>query len=74
MIKWNQQKEMKSSYIIMRLDFMMQKHQSIGLVDLEELHSFIAEFRLLDRKRQKQYAWMIDEVANLWDAFDEVDY
>lgn len=74
MKKWNQQKELKSSYHVMRLDFMMQKHISIGLVDLEELHGFIAEFRMLDAKRQVQYAWMIDEIVNLWDTFDEVDH
>lgn len=69
---WNRQREMKQAYIVMKLDMMLAQHREIGIVDLEELHNFIAQFRHLDRKRQKAYAWMIDEMAELWDAFDEV--
>lgn len=70
---WNRQQELKRSYIVMKLDLMMQQYREIGIVDIEELHDFISQFRNLDQKRQKQYAWMIDEVSELWDAFDEVD-
>lgn len=69
---WNRQRQMKQAYIVMKLDMMLAQHREIGIVDLDELHAFIAQFRHLDRKRQKSYAWMIDEVAELWDAFDEV--
>lgn len=70
---WNQQRELKRAYIVMKLDMMLSKHKEIGIVDLEELHEFIAQFRHLDQKRQKMYAWMVDEIAELWDAFDGVD-
>lgn len=70
---WNRNREMKNAYIVMKLDMMLAQHREIGIVDLDELHQFIAQFRHLDRKRQKQYAFMVDEVAELWDAFDGVD-
>ena len=69
---WNKQRELKRAYIVMKLDMMLAQHREIGIVDLNELHEFIAQFRHLDRKRQKMYAWMVDEIAELWDAFDEV--
>ena len=70
---WNRQREMKRAYIVMKLDMMLAQHREIGIVDIEELHQFIAQFRHLDHKRQKMYAWMVDEIAELWDAFDEVN-
>ena len=70
---WNRNREMKNAYIVMKLDMMLAQHREIGIVDLDELHQFIAQFRHLDRKRQKMYAFMVDEVAELWDAFDGVD-
>lgn len=69
---WNRQRQMKQAYIVMKLDMMLAQYREIGIVDLSELHDFIAQFRHLDRKRQQSYAWMVDEVAELWDAFDEV--
>ena len=69
---WNRQREMKQAYIVMKLDMMLAQHREIGVVDLAELHEFIAQFRHLKQKRQKLYAWMIDEMAELWDAHDEV--
>ena len=73
-IMWNRQREIKQSYIVMKLDMMLQQHREIGIVDLAELHEFIAQFRHLDQKRQKMYAWMIDEMVELWDAHDEVPH
>ena len=70
---WNQQKELKRSYIVMKLDMMLAQHKEVGIVDLNELHDFIAQFRHLDQKRQRMYAWMVDEIAELWDSFDEVN-
>ena len=70
---WNRQKEMKQAYVVMKLDLMLAQHREMGIVDLEELHQFIAQFRFLDRKRQSMYSWMVDEMAELWDAFDEVN-
>ena len=64
---------MKQAYIVMKLDLMLAQHREIGIVDIEELHTFIAQFRHLDQKRQQMYSWMVDEMAELWDAFDEVN-
>ncbi len=70
---WNKQRQMKQAYIVMKLDMMLAQHIELGVVDLEDLHQFIAQFRHLDKKRQKMYAWMVDELAERWDAFDEVN-
>lgn len=70
---WNRQYEMKRAYIVMKLDMMLAQHKAIGIVDLNDLHDFIAQFRHLDRNRQKMYAWMVDEIAELWDSHDEVN-
>lgn len=70
---WNRNREMKQAYIVMKLDMMLAQHIELSVVDLEDLHQFIAQFRHLDKKRQKMYAWMVDELAERWDAFDEVN-
>ena len=70
---WNRNRQMKQAYIVMKLDMMLAQHREIGIVDIEELHTFIAQFRHLDQKRQQMYSWMVDEMAELWDAFDEVN-
>jgi hypothetical protein len=70
---WNRSREMKRAYIVMKLDMLLAQHREMGIVDIEELHQFIAQFRHLDQKRQKMYSWMVDEMAELWDAFDEVN-
>jgi hypothetical protein len=69
---WNRNREMKHAYIVMKLDMMLAQHREIGIVDLEELHTFVSQFRQLDQKRQKLYSWMVDEMAEMWDSFDEV--
>ena len=46
---WNRNRQMKQAYIVMKLDLMLAQHREIGVVDLEELHQFIAQFRHLDR-------------------------
>ena len=56
----------------MKLDMMMSQHREIGIVDLEEMHTFVQQFRQLDEKRQRSHGWMLDEMAEMWDAFDEV--
>ena len=71
---WNRQREMKQAYIVMKLDMMLAQHREIGVVDLEELHDFIVQFRFLGQKRQRIYAWMLDEMTDMWDAHDEVPY
>ena len=69
---WNKSREMKLSYIVMKLDIMLAQHRAMGIVDLEEMHTFVAQFRHLDKRRQQMYGWMLDEMAEMWDSFDEV--
>ena len=71
--KWDRQAEMKRSYVLMKLDMMLAQHKSIGLIDIHDLHEFIVLFRTLDKRRQRLYAHLVDEMAELWDSFDEVD-
>ena len=42
---WNKNRQMKQAYIVMKLDLMLAQHREMGIVDLEELHQFIAQFR-----------------------------
>lgn len=59
------------SYRIMKLDYMLDQYQDYGWIDLDELHVFIKEFRLLSPRKQRQYAWMVDMCADLWDAAEQ---
>ena len=71
--KWDRQAEMKHSYVLMKLDMMLAQNKSIGLIDIHDLHEFIVLFRTLDKRRQRLHAHLVDEMAELWDSFDEVD-
>lgn len=71
--KWDRQAEMKHSYVLMKLDMMLAQHKSIGIIDIQDLHEYIVTFRTLDARRQKLYAHLIDEMAELWDSFEETD-
>ena len=69
---WNKSREIKLSYIVMKLDMMFSQHRAMGIVDLEEMHTFVQQYRHLDKRRQQMYGWMLDEMAEMWDSFDEV--
>lgn len=64
----------KNSYIIMKLDYMLDKYYDYGFIDLEELHTFISMFRHLPQRKQKQYSWMVDAAADLWDAQEQPEW
>jgi len=72
-LEWDRSREMKNSYVVMKLDMMLQQAKAIGVIDINDLHEFVVVFRTLDRSRQKRYAHLMDEMAELWDSFDEVD-
>ncbi len=61
----------KHSYVVMKLDYMLDQYNDYGWIDIEELHDFIALFRHLPQRKQRQYAWMLDEAADLWDAAEQ---
>lgn len=58
----------------MKLDFMLDQYKDYEWIDLDELHNFVSLFRSLPRTKQVQYAWMIDEAAELWDVAEQPDY
>ena len=61
----------KNSYLVMKLDYMLDQYYDYGFIDLEELHTFISIFRNLPPRKQRQYSWMLDDAADLWDAVEQ---
>lgn len=61
----------KHSYTIMKLDYMLDQYKDYGWIDIEELHQFIIIFRTLPQRKQKQYSWMLDEAADMWDNAEQ---
>lgn len=62
---------LKHSYIVMKLDHQLDKFRDYGYIDLEELHDYIALFRQLPNSKQRKYAWMLDDAAELWDMAEQ---
>ena len=50
---------------------MLQRIETTGWCDLEELHSFIQTFRTLPQKHQIRYAHLLDEAADFWDEGEQ---
>ena len=50
---------------------MLDKYQDYGWITIEELHGFIALFRHLPQRKQRQYAWMLDVAADMWDMAEQ---
>ena len=69
-----QKANQKHSYQVMKLDYMLDRYMDFGFVDVEELHDFVRMFRHLPQHKQRQYAWMLDEVVELWDAAEQPEY
>lgn len=61
----------KASYMVMKLDYLLDQYKDYGIIDIEELHDFVRLFRQLPRHKHRQYAWMLDEAAELWDAHEQ---
>lgn len=61
----------KHSYIVMKLDYLLDQYYDYGFIDLEELHTFISIFRMLPQRKQRQYSWMLDDAADLWDIAEQ---
>ena len=55
----------------MRLDFMLDRYKDYGWIDLTELHEFVVEFRKLTPEKQRKYAFLLDECAELFDAAEQ---
>jgi len=64
----------KHSYTVMKLDFLLDQYRDYGFIDLDELQHFVQLFRQLPLHKQRQYAEMLDEVAELWDAAEQPEY
>jgi len=65
---------LKHSYVVMKLDHQLDKFRDYGYIDLEELHAYIALFRQLPNAKQRKYAWMLDDAAELWDMAEQPEY
>jgi len=66
-----QQANTMNSYTLMRLDFMLDRYKDYGWIDLNELYEFVVEFRKLPQAKQRKYAFLLDECAELWDAAEQ---
>ena len=61
----------KTSYQLMRCDFMLDRYKDWGFIDLSELHQFVIEFRKLPKEKQEKYAFLLDECADLFDESEQ---
>lgn len=61
----------KHSYVVMRLDFMLDRYTDYGWIDLAELHEFVVLYRQLPPRKQRQYAFLLDQAAELFDAAEQ---
>ena len=61
----------KTSYQLMRCDFMLDRYKDWGFIDLSELHEFVIEFRKLPKEKQQKYAFLLDECAELFDDSEQ---
>ena len=61
----------KTSYQLMRLDFMLDRYKDWGFIDMTELHEFVIEFRKLPKDKQTKYAFLLDECAELFDDAEQ---
>ncbi len=61
----------KTSYQLMRCDFMLDRYKDWGFIDLSELHQFVIEFRKLPKEKQTKYAFLLDECADLFDESEQ---
>lgn len=64
----------KDSYVVSKLDYMLDQYTDYGFIDIAELHSFVALYRLLPQRKQRRYAFMLDLAAELWDAAEQPEY
>jgi|TARA_R110002167_G_scaffold101023_1_gene263498 hypothetical protein len=60
----------KQSYIVMKLDCMLQKAEILDSCDLNELEGFVVTFRQLPRKSQVRYEHLLESMMDLYDAED----
>ena len=61
----------KTSYQLMRIDFMLDRYKDWGFIDFTELHQFVVEFRKLPKEKQEKYAFLLDECAELFDESEQ---
>ena len=64
--------EPRHAYTLAKLDCMLQRIESIGWCDIEELHTFVKTFRTLPPKHQERYAFLLDEASDYWDEAEQL--
>lgn len=67
----NQSANTMHSYTLMRLDYMLDRYKDYGFIDLNDLHSFVVEFRNLPPAKQQKYGFLLDECAELFDEAEQ---
>ena len=60
--------------MIMKLDYMLDQYRDYETIDLEEMYMFVSCFNMLSQRKQREYGWMLDEAANLWDQHEQPEY
>jgi bacillopeptidase F (M6 metalloprotease family) len=64
----------KHSYLIMKLDYMLDQFDDYGVVDSYDLRDYLKIFRQLPREKQQQYDWMLDHATELYDSHDQPEH
>ncbi len=55
----NRKANQRASYLIMKLDFLLDRFDDYGTVDSYDLRDFAKIFRQLPLDKQETYGWMI---------------
>jgi hypothetical protein len=67
----NRKANQRASYLIMKLDFLLDRFDDYGTVDSYDLRDFAKIFRQLPLDKQETYGWMIDQAWELYDCQDQ---
>ena len=59
------------SYTLMRLDYMLDRYKDYSFIDINDMHTFVVEFRNLPKEKQEKYAFLLDECAELFDEAEQ---
>ena len=67
----NRRANQRASYLIMKLDYMLDQYEDYATVDTYDLRDFAKIFRQLPLDKQETYGWMIDQAWELYDSQEQ---
>jgi hypothetical protein len=67
----NRRANQRASYLVMKLDYMLDTFEDFGSVDSYDLRDFAKIFRQLPLDKQETYEWMIDAAWELFDSQEQ---